>query len=167
MSHTTSQGMPVLQTKPAHTWLNLQWYCPCCGSIWAESFTAATEWFPMRAVCAECSSPFQHDAIPGSLWNSLYHIGTNPYSHLPRPLLIREVEVLTKGQELMAPELMLRAQELRTKAVSGTITDVELAEAVKLLREGRTQAARASSKSKGASTGPKMSGDDVLSLFAV
>ncbi len=65
----------------------------------------------------------------------------------------------------MTPETRARIDVLQRRAIDKTITEEEMIEAVKLLREGRVSAAFASEGAKvrrAKAAGPAINGDDLL-----
>jgi hypothetical protein len=144
-----------------------------------------TVFYPYRRHCQRC--PPWNDELAGSLrWQPVWPTAIDPYAHLDSRLLLRELDLelaaseaakqsltwagnnailnpLNPPQETsMDTDAMLRVMQMRTKAQEGTISDEELREAVRLLREGRTQAARTSANR---TTKPKIDGAGVLALF--
>lgn len=137
---------------------DLALFCSSCGQIWGRVGLLAPgrKWFVMSRGC---SIPHARDLldIPGSLLVDQMILRLWP---APRDLLLAELELCSKGAGFafplsarynydsqsveagpMSPELSSRIAELRTKALSNTITTEELKEALGLLREDRKFAA--------------------------
>ena len=125
--------------------------CPLCGEAWGRVTDGTSRW---QCYLRGCRSDHARDTLdrPGSLLFSFPMGVTYP---APRIVLDRELELaevgsgvawalrswynssITSKESPMSPDLHTRIAELRTKAVSGTLTDDELKEALVALRADR------------------------------
>lgn len=139
---------------PPNECLNQILYSPWTGSEWARIDLGFKEWIGER-LPAKGERPYFTDYPPGSLfqnWRSWL------LEALPRELLLREVSLLIDlksptiecynyptfdaEKPLMSPSLMDKIAAMRTKVLSGQITDEELREAIKIMRADRITATR-------------------------
>lgn len=172
---------PLRRTLGHH---NEAFLSPWSGEVWARLVHQPQGlWYALHSpALGEPSYALQ---IPGSLYNPwLGHL--QGYREYPRPILMRELSVIEAfdratllchnvGQSSPASEPVMNPEALtsdiaalRAKALAGTITDDELAQALAMLRQHRVSASAASASSrskKDSAKSPPPSAADVLALF--
>lgn len=157
-------------------------FCSSCGSIWGRVLvnSPGRRWFIVSRGCKAAHARDGLDApgslildrSPGSIW---------PVGH---SLVLRELDLAASGAGLafphssrynydsrtmepvqMEPELFDRIAALRVKALEGTLTDQEVAEALVLLRNDRRFAAAQVGAAKKKPAGPPIDTDALLKSF--
>lgn len=177
----------IVHAERPRTTQNYVYVCGICGSQWARHIRAESsrDWWPVRRSCENCPSTTE-DILPGSLAD-IWDPPVGRYAELPRAYLLRELELEpawgmvvadstvyeytsstlpTQPMELkMDQDLQIKIAGYKAQSIAGTITDDQLREALKLLREDRMNAALASKSAKTKVSGPVPSPDEVLAMF--
>lgn len=156
---------------------NTVFISPWTGETWARIDRGCREWFSQRwAARGEHPYPTS-DSIPGTLFTPYDDWRFGALAELPLPLIMREISLIegltratlscdngaTLGDTLMTPDLLKEIAELRTKVASNTISDQELRDALKKMREGRVTAGAASAAKKAKAT--PVNPDEALAAF--
>lgn len=162
---------------------NIAFVSPWSGDSWAKITQDPGRPFVFVIRGAPGTPPAFIDSMSGSLFDlGEASWGLTGFTRLPRELLVRELDLVgvdvarllghnsaTQSMESPMSTLVLhnlteRIAELRSKVASNNISDEELREGLRLLRQQRVSASAISAKSR-AAKGPAPSGDDVLAMF--
>lgn len=147
------------------SFINAVLFSPWTGQVWARiDRSPEFEWFGERMPAAGEKPWPLPESIPGSLFSDYDEWRWQALRELPRPLLIREIQLLERwtsatlscyncstnqpAEVAVNPSLMQEIAELRAKIAADTISDEELRKALKIMREGRITAAATSAKSR-------------------
>lgn len=169
---------------------NTLYFDPHTGEVWARTFRGpGWQWIAQPSSLTYLSSVETFPrSCPGSLIGHIW-IDSFLWAELPPPLLLRELAVmeqavqrLTRGESIwynnhtrsaipweptMQPsnEVIQRLAAARYKLAQGTLSNEELREALKDLRQHRTTAAEVSAKSRTAKA--PVDADALLQQFLV
>ena len=160
--------------------------CPWCGLPFGRVRTSEPEWFPERRACSACPnwpSVETSSVWPGSLidwragWDAYQH---DPFEGLSRQDLEWELTLLDRGltlaqffpdnganTEVTVSDMQTTIAELRAKSIQGIITDAELREAIRLLREDRIAAHATSARAKARKSSAPVDAGALANMFGL
>jgi hypothetical protein len=171
-----------MASRQPRFYLNTAIVCPWTGDTWARIDRGVREWNTSRLAKRgqpAWPGPFTFTGPPGSLYTD-YDVNLDyAYNELPRPLLLRELSLIeeltratlscdngaTLGDTQMTPDLLKEIAMLRGKVETNTITDQELRDALRKMREGRMTAGAASAAKRAKTAAASVSPDDALAAF--
>jgi hypothetical protein len=126
------------------------YYSPYTGETWARLDRGFPRWIA-SAHAAEGEKPYAFTVPPGTLARLPEQIDEIPPEFLKREWSLWTSAIasgIMNNSETDMPTLMDRIAELRVKVDSGTATDEELREALRMMREDRMTAGSRSAASK-------------------
>lgn len=170
-------GGSVYPLNKSLLWYNTVLISPWTGKLWATIDRGRNQWHAnMMAAEGEPAWPLS-ESISGTIFTDYDMHMNDQLREFPRAVLLREISLVegltsatlscdngsTIGDMQMTPDLLKEIATLRTKVETGTITDEELRNALKKMREGRVAAVRSASTKRAAAA--KTNPDDALAAF--
>lgn len=165
--------------------MNRVYVCPWCASSRRVLVSVGEEYAVFKRACSACPpwpSAETMTSTPGSKieWSESMHHFPAPFAGLTRQDLEWELHLLelwltsphfprdnSPQQEAHMSELLNRIAELRAKSIADKITDAELQEALRLIRQDRVSAATTSAKSRAKKSAAPMNVEALASAFGL